>query len=439
MNEQHFAKQGQSRQAVLDQMRKLRTEDARWKEGRTFSLVYHAGEEITSLVADAYTMFMSENGLSPLAFPSLRQFEGEVVAMAAELFHGAPDAAGTMTSGGSESILMAVKTARDRFRSEKGITAPEMVIPISAHPALEKAAHYFGVKAVHCEVGPDFRADVRQMESLITANTVLLVGSAPSYPQGVIDPIEEIAALAQQRGLSCHVDACLGGFMLPFAKKLGRAIPRFDFEIPGVTSLSADVHKYGFAAKGASVLLHRNKELRRHQFFTYSEWPGGLYVSPSMTGTRPGGAIAAAWAILKHLGEEGYLALAGRILATTDRLREGVRAIPELRVLGEPAMSVFSFTSDQLDVYALGDAMQARGWALDRQQRPASLHVMITPAHEPVVDAFLSDLRACVDSLASGAPAPDGSAAMYGMIGAVPDVAQREGFLLEMMDAMYGL
>lgn len=432
-----FPKTGKARAAVLDQMKQMRSDDAKWKEGRTFSLVYHAGDEISGLLKDAYTMFMSENGLSPLAFPSLQRFEMEVVGMAKDLFHGGPETTGTMTSGGSESILMAVKTARDRFRAEKGIERPEMVLPISVHPAFQKAAHYFDVKPVHARVGPDFRADVSHMRELINENTILFVGSAPSYPQGVVDPIEEIAALAQEKGLSCHVDACLGGFMLPFAKKLGRAVPKFDFEVEGVTSLSADLHKYGFAAKGASVILHRSKELRRHQFFTYSDWPGGLYISPSMTGTRPGGAIAAAWAILNFLGEDGYLKLASRILATTDKLKDGVSKIDGLRVLGDPAMTVFAFSSEVMDVYALGDAMEARGWKLDRQMKPAALHLMVTPAHEPIADAFLADLSACAASLKKGEPAPDGSAALYGMIGTIPEAATREGFLLEMMDGIF--
>lgn len=279
--------QGLSHEDVLSRMREMRAEDARWQEGRTWSLVYNAGEDIRRLVAEAYTEFMSENGLSPLAFPSLRRFESEVLAIGAELFHG-DTAAGTLTSGGTESILMAVKTARDLARAERGITEPEMVLPASVHPAFQKAAHYFGVKAVNVPLGPDFRADVEAMRAAVGPRTVLVVGSAPAYPQGVVDPIRELAAMAQEKGVLFHVDACLGGFLLPFAKKLGHAIPDFDFAVPGVTSLSADLHKYGYAAKGASLVLYRTPELRRHQFFTYADWSGGIYASPSMAGTRPG-------------------------------------------------------------------------------------------------------------------------------------------------------
>lgn len=431
-----LSSQGSSHSEVLSRMREMRGEDARWQEGRTWSLVYNAGEDIRRLVAEAYTEFMSENGLSPLAFPSLRRFESEVLAVGAELFHG-DTAVGTMTSGGTESILMAVKTARDFARAERGITEPEMVLPASVHPAFQKAAHYFGVKAVNVPLGPDFRADVEAMRAAVTARTVLVVGSAPAYPHGLVDPIAELAAMAREKGVLFHVDACLGGFLLPFAKKLGHEVPDFDFAVPGVTSLSADLHKYGYAAKGASLVLYRTPELRRHQFFTYADWCGGIYASPSMAGTRPGGAIAAAWAILQYLGEEGYLRLARTVLDTAKALREGLAATPGLKLLGDPKLSVFAFASDTLDVYALGDAMEARGWKLDRQMGPPALHLMVTPAHERVVEPFLADLRACAASLARGEPAPEGSAAMYGMLGALPDRREAADFIRQFMDAIY--
>jgi sphinganine-1-phosphate aldolase len=425
--------EGLSREEVLGRLKALRGEDARWREGRTFSLVYHASDGVEALLRDAYSLYLSENALSPLAFPSLKQMEREVVRIAADLFHGGPDSAGTLTSGGSESILLAVKTARDRA----GIAAPEMVLPLSAHPAFEKAAHYFGVKAVHAPLGADYRVDLAAVGERITQRTVLLVGSTPAYPHGVVDDIEGLAALATERGVPLHVDACLGGFLLPFARKLGAPVPRFDFELPGVTSLSADLHKYGYAAKGASVLLHKDRAHRRHQFFTYSGWPGGVYVSPSMTGTRPGGAIAAAWAVLHHLGESGYLRLASGVLETARRLREGIASVPGLRLWGDPKFSVFSFGSAELDVYALGDAMDARGWKLDRQHAPPALHLMVTPAHAGIVERFLADLRDCASRLARGEPAPDGSAAMYGMLGAATDRTVVDGMLLELMDELY--
>ncbi|GEN08344.1 Glutamate or tyrosine decarboxylase [Myxococcus fulvus] len=432
-----LAAQGMSHQDVLDQMRELRSDDARWKEGRTWSLVYHAGDDIRRLLAEAYTEFMSENGLSPLAFPSLQRFESEVLAIASELFHG-EGTAGTLTSGGTESILMAVKTARDYARAERGITAPEMVLPASVHPAFQKAAHYFGVKPVNVPLGPDYRADVEATRAALNANTVLIVGSAPAYPHGVVDPIEQLAQLALDAGVLFHVDACLGGFLLPFAKKLGHDVPPFDFAVPGVSSLSADLHKYGYAAKGASLVLYRSAELRRYQFFTYADWCGGIYASPSMAGTRPGGAIAAAWAIFKYLGEEGYLRLARQVLDTARALREGIVATPGLKLVGDPRLSVFAFSSDVLDVYALGDAMEARGWKLDRQMGPPALHLMVTPAHAKVVKSFLADLRACAGGLERGEPAPEGSAALYGMLGSMPDRREAADFILQFMDSIYG-
>jgi sphinganine-1-phosphate aldolase len=344
---------------------------------------------------------------------------------------------GTMTSGGTESIMMAVKTARDWGKAERGIERPEMIVPITVHPAFEKAGHYFGVTVRHAPVQSDFRADVAAMRGLINPSTVMLVGSAVAFPQGVVDPISEIAALAKEKRVLCHVDACLGGFILPFAKKLGRPVPAFDFEIDAVTSLSADLHKYGFAAKGASVVLYKNPALRRHQFFTYAGWPGGLYASPSMSGTRPGGAIAAAWAVLHFLGEAGYLEKARGMLATTQQLLEGIGKIPGLQVMGAPVATVFAFGSNEINCWELGDAMEARGWKLDRLNHPAALHVMVTPAHAAIVEKFLSDLRECTESLRKGEPAPDGSAAMYGMIGAVADAKEVDGFMKDFLDGLY--
>ena len=430
-------KHGSKPDEVLRRLREARSDDARWQEGKTFSLVYFARDELTRLLKDAYTEFMSENGLSPVAFPSLRRFEAEVVSMALGLMHAPQDAGGAMTSGGTESIMMALKAAREWARKEKGIARPHVVLPITAHPAFEKAAHYFDLEVSHARVGPDFRLDVADVERLLTPSTALVVGSAPAYPHGLVDPIEDLAALAKRRGLLCHVDACVGGFILPFLRQVGRDVPRFDFEVDGVTSMSADLHKYGFAAKGASLVLYRSRALRRHQFYTYSAWPGGLYASPSMTGTRPGGAIAAAWATLQYFGEDGYRALATSIMDVVAKLQRGIDQVPGLKVLGTPHGPVFAFASDSLNVYELGDAMQARGWRLDRQQHPPALHLMVTPAHGPVADRFLQDLRECADALGRGQPAPEGSAAMYGMVGQMPDTSAVDDFLVEFLDGLF--
>ena len=428
---------GASRAAIADEMERARTGDADHRHARTFSLVYHAGDDVLEVAREAYVRFFSENALNPMAFPSLRGFERDVVSMTLGLLHAPAGSAGSMTSGGSESLLMAVKTARDWARATRPeVTRPEMLLPVTAHPALEKAAHYFDVAPVHIPAGPDFRADVKAAERLVSPNTILVVASAPAYPHGVIDPVAPLAELAQRHGALCHVDACLGGFLLPFVERLGRPLPAFDFRVPGVTSMSADIHKYGFAAKGASLVLYRTRELRRHQYFVYPDWPGGLYGSPSMTGTRPGGAIAAAWAVLRYLDEEGYVRLARTTMETTDALRRGIAAVPGLSILGEPDLSVLAFASSTVDVYMLADRMEQHGWKLDRQQLPPCLHLMVTPAHAAVVEPFLADLRAAVAELAETKPVPEGAAAMYGMFGASPDRGVVGSFILDFMDGL---
>lgn len=390
-------RQGTSSEVVLSTMRALRDRDANWREGKTWSLVFHAGDEVTELLKEAYAMFFSENGLNPMAFPSLKKFEAEVISMTASLLGGSTQVAGNMTTGGTESILMAVKTAREWARSRNPAnTVPEMILPVTAHPAFDKAGHYFCVKPVHVPVGPDFRADVEATRAAITPRTILVVGSAPSYPQGVVDPIAELAQVAGEHDLLFHVDACVGGFMLPFVRRLGYPVPDFDFYVPGVTSISVDLHKYAYAAKGASVILYKDKALRRHQFFVHADWSGGIYASPTMTGTRPGGAIAAAWAIMNTLGQEGYLAIADTVMKTVAKLRKGIATIEGVDILGDPTMSILAIGSDSLNVYEVGDELTQRGWHLDRQQFPPSLHLTVTHAHAQVADQFLVDLAQAV-------------------------------------------
>jgi glutamate/tyrosine decarboxylase-like PLP-dependent enzyme len=271
-----------------------------------------------------------------------------------------------------------------------------MIIPRSAHPAFAKAAELLGVELRQASLGPDLRVDVGAVADLVTERTVLLVGSAPGYPHGVIDPIPELAAIASERGISFHTDACVGGFLLPFLERLGEPVPAFDFRVPGVTTISADVHKYGYATKGASVIAHRDRATLAHQAFVYDRWPGGLYGSPALAGARPAAPIAAAWAVLQYLGEDGYLRLAERVRDTTRRLREGITAIPELHLWGEPPASLLSFGSERVDIMAVGDVMDDRGWHLDRQTDPDALHLMVSPEHHRVVDHLLADLREAV-------------------------------------------
>lgn len=420
-------KDGTGIDALRSELKQAATGDADWKSGKLWSLVYNAGDEVMEVQRMAQDIFLSANALSPIAFPSLRRFETEVLQMVAELL-GKPDAVGSMTCGGSESVLMAVKTARDFMARDN----PEMVLPRSAHPAFHKAAQYFGVKAVPVDLGPDLRVDMKQFRAAVSDRTILVVGSAPTYPHGVVDPIPEIAAIALERKILCHVDACLGGMFLPFMD----AAPPFDFRVPGVTSMSCDLHKYGYTARGASTVLYKDRALRRAQFFAHPDYPGGLYSSPTMTGSRPGGPIAAAWAVMRYLGRDGYVKLNKAAMSAAKALQAGVRSIPGMRVLGEPVMSVFAFTSDTIDIYAVCEKMHERGWEVQRQQQPPSAHLLVTPAHGAVVDHFLDDLRAVAKELAGSGPTAEGAAAMYGMLGTTPDRTMVKEFILDFQDGL---
>ncbi len=392
-----FPEKGTPRETLLQKMSDRKANDYRWRDGRTFAYVYYAGDEILETVKAAYNLYFSENALNPSAFPSLRDMEIELVQQLGNLFHAPPGSAGNLTSGGTESILLAVKTARawaQKHRPE--VTRPELVLPESAHPAFHKACYYFGIKTVVVPTTPDFKADPAAMAQAITSQTILLVASAPSYPQGVIDPITEIGQIAKERNLLFHVDSCIGGFILPFMEDAGYPIPPFDFAVEGVTSLSADIHKYGYAAKGASVLLYRRSELRKAQFYVYSNWPGGIYASPGIAGTRPGGAIAAAWAAVQFLGREGYIQLCRDTMQAVTAFAENIRSIPELKILGKPQATILAIASDKLDIYEVGDELGLLGWPCDRQQMPPSLHLSITPAHGPLAADFLRDLKLAV-------------------------------------------
>ena len=434
---------GMAQNEVLELLRGYKEEDVNYKDSKTWSLVYYLGEDHTRFLVEAFSTFFSENALNPMAFKSLKRFEHEVVKMTANLLNGDSNVVGTMTSGGTESCLLPVMTYRDLAASKRTFRAqkPEMIAPESVHVAWEKAARYFGVKMVHAPLRSDLRVDVEAVKKLINKNTILLVGSAPSYPHGVIDPLAELGALALEHRLPFHVDSCLGGFLLPFIEKLGYRVPPFDFRIPGVTSISADVHKYGYSAKGASVLLYRNMKYLRHQFFVYENWPGGIFISPALLGTRPGGAIAAAWAAMKVLGMNGYLDLAQKVMQTTAALQDGIRSIPGLEILSDPEMSVFAYrsSSKKVNIYAVGDQMEEKGWQVDRLQRPAALHAMVTPLHERITGEFIADLKQSVDRVAiDPSLAAKGNAALYGMIARVPLRGLVKKEVLKMMEKMYG-
>ena len=434
--------QGRDHATLLAELDALRVTDADWRSGRVFSLVYDAGHAHEAFLQAAHTKYFCENGLNPMAFKSLHRMETDVVRMVADLLHGGPGACGTMTSGGTESLLLAVKTARDRARRLRPwVRRPEMILPTTAHVAFDKAADAFGVRIRRARLGPDMRVDVAHVRRLMNRNTVLLVGSAPQYPHGAIDPIVDLAKLAKKRGIPLHVDACVGGMILPFIERLGRPVPLWDFRVPGVTSISADLHKYGYAAKGASVLVQCDEGHLRDQIFVATEWPGGVYASPTLPGTRPGGTIAAAWAGLQAMGVDGYERQTALTLAAGDRLRAGIASIPALRLLSPDHAPIVTWTSADpaVDTYAVADQLEARGWHIDRQQDPPSIHLTVMAAHNETADAYLDDLRAAV-AVVQQTPGlrAKGNAAMYGMMAKVPIRAMIRGEVRKIMLKMYG-
>lgn len=433
---------GRLHDEILDEMQQFRKTDADHQNGRTWSLVYHLSPEHDAFLKTAHHLFFSENALNPMAFKSLKRFEHEVVQMTARLLNGDEKVAGTMTSGGTESCLLPVLCYRELARSKKqGGSLPEMIAPETIHVAWEKAARYFNVKMIRIPMKDDFTVNVDILKKKINRRTILIVASAPSYPHGVIDPIEEIGRIAVEKNIPFHVDACLGGFFLPFMEKIGYRVPVFDFRCKGVTSISADVHKYGFGAKGASVLLYRNMEYLRHQFFIHPDWPGGVFASPALLGTRPGGPIAAAFAAMNALGMNGYCEMARTIMETTGKLTTGINAIDGLKILGKPAMGVFAYgsTDSRISIFAVGDILEDRGWHVDRLQRPDGLHAMVTPSHKSVADQYLLDLREAVEMVRSNPGLSSrGNAALYGMIAHVPFRGLIKKEVGKMMEKMYG-
>ncbi len=394
--------QGLGRQQIETQLDSFGTTDADWKRGRTFSLVFYPGPEATEVIKHAYTRYFNENGLNPAAFKSLNRMENEVVQITAALLNGPEGVAGSMTSGGTESIICAVKAAKKHAQTKNPAnTKPNIVAPETIHPAFFKAADYLEIEMRLAKgKSENLLPDVADMRALIDSNTILIAGSAPAYPHGAIDPLKEISDLAVEKGLWMHVDACVGGYLIPFLEQLNEPVPVFDFRLPGVHSISLDLHKYGYSAKGASVVMYRNAELRKNQYYAYTAWPGGFYVSPSVTGTRPGGAVAAAWSILNYLGKEGYQKFARQTLDAARKIQSAVNSIEGLKVVGQPLLPVFSFTSTgNLDIYHLGDELSALGWHLDRQITPPSLHLTVSNGNVAFVDDFIRDLNASVTKL----------------------------------------
>jgi sphinganine-1-phosphate aldolase len=383
------------------QMEARSSQDVKWREGKTAVYVFNAGPDVAEVQREAYGMFMSENGLGPLAFPSLKRMEEEVVSMGLSLLRGPEGAAGNMTSGGTDSITMATKAARDYARAERGVTGPlNVVAPWSAHPAFDKAALLMDLemRRVPCK---DLLADPAGLEQAVDANTIMLVGSAPCFPYGLIDPIAALGEVAERHGLWLHVDACVGGYIAPFVRMNGADIPPFDFEIPAVHSMSADLHKYGYCAKGASTVLFRSEALRAHMAFDCADWPGGRMVTPTLAGTRPGGAIASAWAVMNFLGESGYRAKHKLVTDTRVRIGEAVSKLG-FHVLGEPQLGIIAFGHEVVDPIAVWSKLYERGWFTSVTTRPKGLHLMLSPFHAEVADVYLDDLSWALEEVRSG-------------------------------------
>lgn len=379
--------------------------DLPWRDKRLFKPAYFAGEDVVEVANKAYQMYISDNALyGHTAFPSIGKYESEVVRMVLELLNAPDGAGGSVTSGGTETLTMAVKTARDWAREHKSrARQPEIVLPRTAHPAFNKAAHLLGVRVVRMTDSPDFRADIDGMARAINRNTIMLAGSAPPYPYGATDPIDQLSNLALEHDLWLHVDGCIGGMILPFARKLGFPIRDFDFDLPGVTSISVDIHKFGYANKGISTILLRDAALERYQRTTFDEWPAGIYSTPNIIGSRSGGAAASAWAVMNYLGEEGYLDTVRRMLAIRDRFLAGIRAIDGLEVWGVPDAYQFMFGSNAFDILAVADGMEDRGWLGGRAMEPPSILLMINATHESIIDDYMTDLAEVVKAVKAGA------------------------------------
>jgi len=421
----------------MEAMREL--EESHWKDGFISGAVYHGDQNHIDFLNQVYAINSQSNPLHADVWPSANKFESEIVAMTGNMLGGeGQDVCGTLSSGGTESIMLAMKTYRDWAREKKGITKPEMIVPVTAHAAFDKASQYFNIKTIHIPMDENFRADVNAAKKAITANTIVIVGSAPTFPHGAIDPIAELSELARQHNIGFHTDACLGGFVLPWAEKLGYPVPPFDFRLPGVTSISADTHKYGYAAKGTSVILYRGQELRHFQYYTSTEWPGGLYFSPTFAGSRPGALSAACWAAMTAIGAEGYMSATKKILETAAAIKKGVNEIPELHVNGDP-LFVVSFASETINIYKVLDYMSHKKWSLNGLHKPTCIHLCVTLRHtQPgVAERFLADLREAVDHVKAHPEEKGSMAPIYGMGATIPMRGMVSDLLKKYLDVIF--
>ncbi|AXE63209.1 sphingosine-1-phosphate lyase [Hyphomonas sp. CACIAM 19H1] len=401
-------KEGRPWDEVRAEMLSRGAGDVAWREGKTAVYVFNAGEDVHALQHEAYGLFMAENGLGPLAFPSLAQMEKDVISMALGLLHGPEGAAGAITSGGTDSITMAIKTARDYARANgKPKDRANIVIPRSGHLAFHKAALLMDIeiRSVPLKTDGSYEADPAAMAEAIDEATIMMVGSAPNFPHGIIDPIAELGKVAEEKGVWLHVDACVGGYFAPFARMNGVPVPDFDFAVPAVKSMSADLHKYGYCAKGASTVLFRSADLYKHMPFTLHDWSGAPMKTPTLAGTRPGGAISAAWAVMNVLGVSGYREKQSLVCQTRERIEDGVRALG-FEVLGRPLLGLVAFRHPEADTLALYSAMRQRGWFTSFTVEPPSLHLMLSPKHAEVADDYLADLGACLAAVKAGNTPP---------------------------------
>lgn len=390
---------GLTADAIKERLEAFGGRDLPWREGKTLAYIYDPGADVEAIQKWAYMRYLTENALDPTVYPSMMLIENELSEMARLHLGGVEGVVGNFTSGGTESCMLAVKTARDWARKVKGIAQPEIILPVTAHAAFHKGAHYCDMKRVLVPVDPKtYKADPAAIEKAITPSTAMIVVSAVSYAHGVLDPVPEIAAIAQKHGVLCHVDGCIGGFLLPYFKRLGAKLAEFDFRVPGVTSMSMDWHKYAYCPKGASVILHRSKELRAHQMYAAAEWTGYTVINPTIQSTKSGGPMAAAWATLNFLGDEGYMRFAKRIYDATRTIVEGIRATPGLRLVGEPDLNLVAFTADQYSCFHLVDAMKSKRWFIQPQfglmGSEANVHLSIGQNMADQAEAFVADLKA---------------------------------------------
>ncbi|XP_049837080.1 sphingosine-1-phosphate lyase isoform X3 [Schistocerca gregaria] len=433
---------GKNREEILKQVKAyLELGDYDWKKGYVSGTVYFHNPELIELLTEVYGLASYTNPLHPDVFPGVCKMEAEVVRIAANLFHGSPSACGTMTTGGTESILMACKAYRDYAKFERGIKHPEIVLPKTAHPAFDKAALYFGMRIKHVPVDPvTTKVNIRAMKNSISKNTCMLVGSVPNFPYGTMDDIEAIAELGRRYNIPVHVDACLGGFVIVFMQKAGYKLPPFDFSVPGVTSISADTHKYGFAPKGSSVVLYAEPKYRHHQFTVTTDWPGGVYGSPCVSGSRAGGIIAACWATMMYFGLDGYVEATKKIVSTTKKIEEGLRKMKGIFVFGTADTSVVAIGSNDFHIYRLSDAITKRGWNINALQFPPGMHLCVTYMHtaEGVAERFLSDIQEELEKiLKEPVKEVGGKFAVYGMSQSVPDRSIVGDFTRCFLDSMY--